>query len=287
MGSGFWIRVFNRLRLLRYLNLKTYILVSGKKICIPVQSGLGLTNLHLSEPWMTQILARLKPLFNGYFVDIGVNLGQTLIKAYAVYGDVYYVGFEPNSTCVNYLQNLVNLNKYNNCNIFPLGISRQPGILKLNFFYEDVSDPCASIVENFRPEQPIHHSNYIPVFDLDNIGPFLPIQRHAILKIDVEGAELDVIKGIFKWIETNQPILMLEILPVYNADNIQRLNRQREIEDIFHSLNYVIARIKKEPILALEILNNIGVHGNIENSDYVLYPESLSKKINECFLNDK
>ena len=69
-------KIANRLGLLPHLNGNGKITVEGSVVHIPVMGKLGYGNLQLSEPWMTQVLKNLKPVFNGHFVDIGVNVGQ-------------------------------------------------------------------------------------------------------------------------------------------------------------------------------------------------------------------
>ena len=41
------------------------------------------------------------------FIDVGVNVGQTLLKLKSISSEINYLGFEPNPNCVNYLKNLI------------------------------------------------------------------------------------------------------------------------------------------------------------------------------------
>lgn len=277
------LKIANRLGLLSYLNGNGKITVEGSAIHIPVMGKLGYGNLQLSEPWMTQVLKNLKPVFNGHFVDIGVNVGQTLIKAYAVYKDVQYIGFEPNAYCVHYVQELVKLNRYPNCHIVPVGIADKTGLLKLHFFYDDDSDPSASLLDNFRPEQAIDHFQYVPVFDQANLNDFLPQKPNSIVKIDVEGAELEVLKGMQVWANAFRPIILIEILPAYNAENTFRIKRQEQLQELLKNWGYQIYRLKKSTAITLEPLQTINIHGNIDDSDYVLCPAELKQLIEKCF----
>ena len=94
--SPFIVKLLNKLRCLSALNLFAGINVLDQRLVIPVLGGQGLYNLDLSEPWMTEVLKNLRPFFKGHFIDVGVNLGQTLLKAHAVFGRHDYIGFEPN-----------------------------------------------------------------------------------------------------------------------------------------------------------------------------------------------
>lgn len=276
------IALLNKLKVLKFFNTYSLIRINKRKIVIPLLGGLGIENLNLSEPWMTKILIKLKPLFSGEFIDIGVNTGQTLIKAYTILDNIRYTGFEPNATCVNYLQQLIVANKFENCNIIPVGISNASGILKLNFYYSSTTDSSASIIAEFRPQQQIHHSIYVPVFNYSIINYHLPDCLNPILKIDVEGAELEVLQGIYPWVEKVKPIILIEILPVYNSENLFRLSRQQTIESMLCSLDYKISRINKTS-LSLTDLSEIGIHSSLEDCDYILYSSSLKEKIDSLF----
>ncbi len=270
-----FIRTLRKFKFLRYLNLTSTIEVNGQSYKIPVHGGLGFDNLFMSEPWMTRLLEKLKPFFTGAFVDVGVNVGQTLLKTYAVNKNVNYIGFEPNPVCVHYVQELIKLNNIKNCKLIPVGVSDQSGVLKLNFFYSDETDSTASIIDNFRPAESVDHFNYVPVFEYRHLHSLLPEIGHCILKIDVEGAELEVLKTLGEWIMKCQPVILVEILPVYKADNEFRMDRQRGIEQLLNSWNYQISRVNKKEEISLTKISEIGVHGDLDNCDYVLYPIEL------------
>ena len=77
----FLAKILNKLHLLQSFNGSAKIIINGKKIDVPLLGRLGYDNLNLSEPWMSDMLIALRPLFNGHFIDVGVNIGQTLLKA--------------------------------------------------------------------------------------------------------------------------------------------------------------------------------------------------------------
>ena len=281
--SHFQAKALNRLHCLSLLNGTVAIRINQKKFIIPLLGRQGFDNLDLSEPWMTQTLLSLRGLFNGHFVDVGVNIGQTLLKALAVFDKPQYIGFEPNPSCVNYLQELVRVNALNNTVILPIAVGAETEMLKLNFFSADQNDSSASVIENFRPNNRTDHYIYVPVFDFHLLTRFLPSRPFSILKIEVEGAELEVLMGLKEWIQEWKPLILLEILPVYSTENQSRLDRQNNIEGLLLAWNYKIGRIKKEEPVSLQIIDTIGIHSSMENCDYLLYPASIHEKITGCF----
>ena len=281
--SRFLARVLNKLRLISTFNGSTIINVNKKKLIIPLVGRQGYDNLNLSEPWMTETLFGLRPLFNGYFVDVGVNLGQTLLKAHAVFDELNYIGFEPNPSCVSYVQEIIRQNRFIKTVVLPIAIGGKTEILKLIFFVPDKNDSSATIIENFRPYSDADHYIFVPVFDFHKLTHFLPNKPFSILKIDVEGAEMDVLVGLNEWISSYCPLILIEILPVYTAENQSRLDRQNKIEELLKTWNYKIARIKKKVQVSLENIETFGIHSNIEDCDYLLYHASLNEKITTCF----
>jgi FkbM family methyltransferase len=66
---------------------------------------------------------------------------------------------------------------------------------------------------------------FVPVFHGKALTQFLPSKVGSILKVDVEGAELEVIEGLKSWINETRPIIIIEVLPVYTVENKFRLQR--------------------------------------------------------------
>ena len=264
--------------MLPLLNLHSTINVLGKSVDIPIRHSLGFSHLQPFEPWMGQLMQKLRPVFPGHFVDIGVNLGQTLIKARAAFGEFEYTGFEPNPYCLAYVQELISTNKWKNCNLIPVGISDKTEVLKLNFYDKGTIDPSASIVPNFRENQKVLHSLYIPVVNEASLNTMLPEVKHCLVKIDVEGAELEVLTGLNNWLQRNRPVIIIEILPVYSADNQFRLSRQQKLEQLLAASNYNILRIGKSRVDLAE-LGSIEIHDDIDKCDYILCPSEMKSTI--------
>ena len=277
------LRSLRKLGALRRLNLNVRLDVNGKAVVVPLRGQLGYANVAGTEPWMIGLLTKLRPVYGGAFVDVGVNIGQTLIKAYSVFGKMTYVGFEPNPTCVAYCRELLELNDFGDAVVLPIGVSDDARVMKLNFFHKDAADPTASIIERFRPDQPIERQSYVSVFGSGHLGGVLPKNQSSFVKIDVEGGELEVIKGLSSWIANARPLVLIEVLPVYRPDNEFRLRRQRELEAMFASLGYRPARVVKKDGVGLTKLDEIGVHGDLEHCEYVFYPSELEARVFDCF----
>jgi len=151
----FFAKVANQLKILKKIN----VLIDGnfnkKKVKIPIINGLGFGNVNIHELWMCSLLEKIIPLKKGSFVDIGVNIGQTLIKLRSVDSNIDYVGFEPNPLCAYYTGELIKANQFKNTRLLPVGIFNSDGVLQLNMYSDNDTDPAASMIENFRPGQKV------------------------------------------------------------------------------------------------------------------------------------
>lgn len=257
---------------IRRLNYRRNIRVHEAVICIPSIHGVS---CHVSEPWMIALLSSLLQMESGVFLDIGVNVGQTLVKVKALDRSREYVGFEPNPSCVNYVKELIKVNAFENCILLPVGLNTADCVLALDLFSDDPTDTSASIVRDFRPNDPIHSQVFVPVFQFDSLNAILGEKTFGLVKIDVEGAELEVVKSILGMLRRDKPIILMEILPVYSEEIISRKNRQDELEHLFFQFDYVILRVEKTPsgdYAGLKRVERIGVHSDLAQCDYVVVP---------------
>lgn len=93
-------RLLNKINLLEKVNLNQTSTINGKKVNIPVINKIGFGNLFIDELWMIPLIEKLLSIKKGTFIDIGVNIGQTLIKLKSIDPEINYIGFEPNPMCV-------------------------------------------------------------------------------------------------------------------------------------------------------------------------------------------
>src|SRR5450432_1572765 len=162
------VKVLNKLKLLKYMDISCETLINEKKISIPLLSGTGLENLPFTELWMCDLIRYALSVKNGFFMDIGANVGQTLIKLRAVNDERPYVGFEPNPECVHYFNILVKKNNFKNVDLIPAGLFDQNSVLTLKLYSESATDQAASLIENFR-EGRVHQKMNVPVFEYQHI----------------------------------------------------------------------------------------------------------------------
>ena len=254
------------------INYVNKVKINDVDILIPTIHGM---TCDASEPWMIALLAKLLQLRSEAFLDVGVNTGQTLAKLKALDPRREYVGFEPNPACVYYVQNLIKVNHFKSCTLLPAGLFTHDGILSLDLFSDIAADSSASLISSFRPDNKVHSSMFVPVFEFNSLKNILGEKRFGIVKIDVEGAELEVVKSLHALIERDRPVVLIEILPVYSENNTARLNRQIELEEVFADLGYSFVRVEKtdsDEYSGLEPIQNLGIHSDLSKCDYLVIP---------------
>lgn len=247
--------------------------VNGKQVRIPIIDG---SSCDSSEPWMLDLLKCL--FFNikdGAFLDVGVNLGQTLVKVKSICLSKRYVGIEPNSFCVSYVRRLIALNKYPDAVIVPAALFDKPQILDLLSYSREASDPAASIVQGFRDGDSVRGSVCVVAASGEQLLSYLGQTPISIIKIDVEGAELECLLSLEMLIRSQNPTVLVEILPSYSSANVLRIERQQKIELFCRRNDYLIFSIAKRSGNRLSCLNHvksIDVHSDLDKCDYLLVP---------------
>ena len=281
--SKFLLRVLNKLNLLHRFNLTGKIILNGKIFRIPIMGRTGFLNMWMTEPWMIELLKIVLPVSEGIFIDVGVNSGQTLLKVKSVSADIEYIGFEPNPTCIYYVNDLSRINEFKNVTLIPAGISTESQVAKLFFFDKSEMDSSASIVKDFRPDQKIEKTEFIPVFNMATVKQSLDIGKIGVIKIDVEGGELEVLSSMKNEIVLNQPVILIEILPAYREDNFIRIQRQNEIQQLFKDWGYSVFRVIKEneQLLQIEAIVEIGIHGDLNRCEYIAVPGHVKESFLE------
>lgn len=277
------LKILKRIKILEHFNFTIPLHLNKKKFKIPIIQGVGESNLNISEPWMIEIFNIILPIDNRSFIDVGANVGQTLLKLRSLSSEINYIGFEPNPTCINYLNYLITENSLKSTYIIPFGISDKCQLGVLNFFHSSKVDSSASMVSQFRRPNKIIRKEFVPLINIEKVKEQIEIISISILKIDVEGGELEVMESFYHLIKQYQPIILIEILPCYNEENIFRINRQNKIQTILINLEYSMFRIIKSNNIfrGLIEIQNIGIHSDLNNCEYVMVP--IHKK--ETFYN--
>lgn len=157
------------------------------------------------EPEETRILQHLLREAD-VFIDIGANVGYYCCLA--LQHGKHVVAFEPqrqNLSCLYY--NLTANGWASRAEVFPIALGAEPALLPLF----GASGPSASLVRDWAGYSP-RFSQTVPVNTLDNILAGRFAGQRLIIKIDVEGAEYQVLRGAIATIaRQTSPIWLMEV----------------------------------------------------------------------------
>jgi len=125
------------------------------------------------------------------FFDIGSNIGLMALYASMAVGDSGRVhAFEPQESTVNILKNNIQLNNFNNISTYSIALGATSR--SATIYASPESRGSSSLIQT--PERTETGSN-IPVKPLDDFVKENNISTIRMVKIDVEGWELEVLKG--------------------------------------------------------------------------------------------
>ncbi len=138
------------------------------------------------------------------FMDIGANIGLMSTIASKIVGEkgrVYAV--EANPKTIEVLRHNCAINLCENIEILPIALASEKGSAIL---YENwnVNRGGASLIS-----QGDEHGITVSKERLDDL--FSPDSPVHLVKIDVEGFELEVLKGGVDWFKTQQPVFIIEV----------------------------------------------------------------------------
>jgi FkbM family methyltransferase len=217
----------------------------GPRLAIPGDHRAAATLADWSPNWKSRLIAAVLAHRQGAFLDIGANIGQTLIDFCAADADRPYIGFEPNPRCVEVLDDLVRANGLRRCLVVPVGLSNATGIARLLSRPGSETDSGASIDATLRPGR-VWDVSLVPCFPLDEIREPLGIDGIALVKIDVEGAELAVLEGMRRTIANSAPWIACEVL---HRDRLvsaeQHQGRLDGLQTFLRDVGYAILRVRK------------------------------------------
>src|SRR3954468_12370548 len=167
------------------------------------------------EPHLLPVLKRVLSGQKGAFIDVGANVGQTLIKVLAIDPSRTYLGFEPQLESCFYVERFLQANSLANAHILPIALSNADGMVPL--FWDQPNDTTASIFPShaYAPGQRRPHMNWIPARVGDDLLREMGIEDVAAIKIDVEGYELEVLSGLLQTIRQKRPAVIFEVLSNY------------------------------------------------------------------------
>lgn len=179
-------------------NLKEHVKILLKKLPIPLSKN------HKYDIQTQKIIKRILKE-NGNAVDVGCHVGEIMDLMYTASPQGHHFGFEPIPSYASFLKEKY-ANK-NNVHIFHLALSEKEGKTTFNYVK---SNPAYSGIKARKFDRASEKVEVIEV-DLARLDDILPKNLPInLIKIDVEGAEMLVLRGARKTIDTFHPVVIFE-----------------------------------------------------------------------------
>ncbi len=225
------------------MNTDVAVHVGSGVVLVPVVHRTGLTNLSLrqDEPRFVELLTRVLMLRDGAIVDVGASIGRFLLMVLAADRSHPYLAFEPSVSGCAYIQRLIQVNRLQNHSVIPVALGTHIGVAHLSF--NSATDAFATTTEGFYGPAFFSERAPVPCFDGDTLVAALTTRPVALIKIDVEGGELEVLMGLAKTIERSRPALIVEIIPPYANDAsehtaVMRRSRIARLDELLREWGY-------------------------------------------------
>jgi len=137
-------------------------------------------------------------------VDVGANIGWTALRMASIAKNGWVMAFEPDPLNHQRCKENVNLNSFENLQLFPVALGSETGHATM-----EVRTPY-----NFGGNRIIPgggEGRLVSLRKLDDMVDEFPDSQIDLLKIDVEGYELEVLRGAAQLIKRCKPILFVEL----------------------------------------------------------------------------
>jgi FkbM family methyltransferase len=253
-----------RILLPNHNNLSPYVLKTLHGFLLKIDpandNGVELS-LHETGTYEKGILFFLKDFLKkgDCFVDVGANIGlMSLFASQCVGENGTVLSFEAHPETSELLNYNISLNKFKNIRVFDcaLGGQKGEGVIR---FQSELNRGGASLVDNVKREDGFK----VIIDTLDALFPDKLIPK--VVKIDVEGFELEVLKGAEKIIRNYSPVLILELIDERSAENDDVSNL---IDYALSLSNYQVFKLKggkerKSKLIEVKHKSELPSHDNV------------------------
>jgi FkbM family methyltransferase len=188
------------------------IYLNVKESSMMLERSLGL----YEQAKVTAVRAFLKP--GGTFIDVGANKGDFALLAAKIVGESgKVICVEPDLTNSTWIRRSIDLNGYKNITLCDLALSDRDGEATL---YLGAKSGFHTLLRG-APERDLG-SRQVRTRRVDSLLEELGMQSVDVMKIDVEGAELQVLKGAVRTLRTNPDVvLLIDIHPLLGVNPSQ------------------------------------------------------------------
>jgi FkbM family methyltransferase len=178
-----------------------------------------------------------------WILDVGANVGDVAEAALLSYPNAKVICFEPVSDTFQMLQSRLQPHP-GRAYFYKSALSDRAGTEEINitsFHGANSLEPQAKLHQDLNPHVRELRKEKIDLVRLDDVAGSFPVDKIDILKIDVEGHEVPVLKGGRNFIANNVDVVIIEISLMRDASfENQALF---EIFDFMHSTGFRLINV--------------------------------------------
>jgi FkbM family methyltransferase len=194
------------------------VLPGGGRVALRPRERIGLSTLIYGpfEEAETEVLRKLaRP--GSTAVDAGANVGVfTIPLALAVGEGGRVLAFEPGPDTAERLRSNVARNRLGNVTVVEAALGAARGHTTLAIGDDSAYSSTVGTVSGGRSAE-------VRVERLDDVWDEAGRPEVSVLKVDVEGAELDVLSGAAELLDSNRPAVLVEAAELERAEAVRRL----------------------------------------------------------------
>ena len=174
---------------------------------------------------------------NGVFVDVGANIGSISIPLSRMRPDINIVAIEASPWIYSFLKENINLNRLSNISAYNFAVFSESGKAMPMYAPKDLFGK-GSLKSTFTSD-----SEMVETITLDDIKMRLKLAAIDFIKVDVEGFEASVFKGMSQIAIADKPKIVFEFS---EWAEIAAGFSAREAQSIILSNGYVIQQMDSE-----------------------------------------
>lgn len=208
------------------------------------------SNTFFKDDWEMheRIVIRDQLQIASVFIDVGANQG--IYSCLAASMGVRVAAIEPEVGNIRFLASNIIANAFDKVEVFPIAVSNKVGFSSI---FGD--GDTASLISHWC-DTPLGFATTVPTNTLDNLFASRWRDERIFIKMDIEGAEFDVIQGSHQLLaRTNRPNWIIECF-LLNKDTGNTVNRHfAPLFRIMFSYGYKCSRVGVGGDVTIETVN--------------------------------
>ncbi len=178
------------------------------------------------------------------FLDIGANIGYHSLFLSAYFkNDLKIYAFEPIKSLYAQFNESIKLNKFYNISLLQFAVSNKRDNKKVLYIRED--NIGGSSLYSY-PKINFFKTRQKEIVEVVNLDSFFDNNfKINLIKLDVEGNELEVIKGGLSLIKKNKPFIVLEFSPIFYVQDYKE--KSIELLNLLKDLGYKLFTLDEKP----------------------------------------